>query len=320
MNKKENIVIVISGPTASGKTSTSLRLAKLLGEAAVVNFDSLLFYNELNIWTAKPNAKELAEVEHHLVDICSAKNHHNASDYIELAEQKIIELHKDNKAAILVGGSGFYLRALLKGMYESKKSDEALRLELDKELKENGITPFIDFLKEHDPESLEQLHENDHYRLVRAVEHFKTTGTKISEEKKKLDEARPYDFSVNKHPNWNIFHLYLDLPKDQHLKIIEARATQMIDEGLVEEVKNLLASGFSGDEKPLGSIGYKETIDYINGLFKSKEDYLERIVISTRQLAKSQRTFFKKVTPKETHHPLNDVEEIDKKVLEFIKA
>lgn len=320
MSKQKNIVIVISGPTASGKTSTSIRLAKLLGDAAVVNFDSLLFYKELNIGTAKPNAHELAVVEHHLVDICSAKDHQNASDYINIAEKKIIELHKENKAAILVGGSGFYLRALLKGMYESKKTDEELRSQLDNELKEKGIQPFLDFLKEHDPESLIQLHENDHYRLVRAVEHFKSTGTKISEEKKRLDEARPYDFSINQHPEWNIFHLYLDLPKNQHLDIIETRAKQMINEGLIDEVKQLLESGFTGLEKPLLSIGYKETIDYINGLFKSEDDYLERIVISTRQLAKSQRTFFKKVTPKETHHPLDDSNEIDKKVSDFVKS
>jgi tRNA dimethylallyltransferase len=316
-------VIIISGPTASGKTSTSLLLAKEIKEnykqnCAIVNFDSLLFYKELNIGTAKPNEEELSAVEHHLVDICSVKNEQNASTYVELAEKKINTLIDQNKVVILVGGSGFYLRALIKGMYESKSANLELRKEVDALYKDQGIEPFVSFLKNHDPESLANLHENDHYRLMRAYEHFKQTGSKISIEKEKSDKSLPYDFSINNHPNWDIYHLYLDLPKDQHWDIIQTRTKQMILDGLITEVKDLLDNGVTGKEKPLNSIGYKETIDYINGLFSTEEEYSERISISTRQLAKSQRTFFKKVTPKSTYHPLDDKQKILDDIHKFL--
>jgi len=316
-------VIIISGPTASGKTSTSLLLAKVLKEefntnCAIVNFDSLLFYKELNIGTAKPTQDELDAVEHHLVDICSAKDEQNASSYVELAENKINELIDQNKVVILVGGSGFYLRALIKGMYQSESTSYELRAEVDKLYKSEGIAPIISFLKEHDPKSLELFHENDHYRLMRAYEHFKQTGTMISIEKEKLDKSLPYDFSINKHPNWDMFHLYLDLPKEQHWDIILKRTQLMINDGLVEEVKSLLNNGFTGEEKPLKSIGYKETLDFINGQFSNENEYIERIAISTRQLAKSQRTFFKKVTPKHSFHPLEDKEKIVESIVKFL--
>ncbi len=316
-------VIVISGPTASGKTATSLLLAKEINEnleqeCSIVNFDSLLFYKELNIGTAKPDQQELAQAEHHLIDICSISDEQNASTYVELAENKINELLDQNKVVILVGGSGFYLRALIKGMYQSQNATPELRLEVEELYKKEGITPFILFLRENDPKSLESLHENDHYRLMRAYEHFKQTGTKISKQKEKLDRSLPYDFSINNHPNWDIFHLYLDLSKEQHWDIILKRTKQMVSNGLVDEVKQLLENGFTGKEKPLASIGYKETVDFLNDVFKNKEEYIERIAISTRQLAKSQRTFFNKVTPKSSFHPLNDRELIVENIIHFI--
>lgn len=316
-------LIIISGPTASGKTATSIALAKLLNDqkidAAVINFDSLLFYKELNIGTAKPTQDELEAVEHHLVDISSINDPLNASDYIKLAEDKINELHMKNKIVFLVGGSAFYLRALVKGMYESVGASQEIKDDVDKLYKENGIDAIISYLKEHDPKSLDNLHVNDHYRLVRAVEHHKMTGTPISDQKEKMDKEDPYDFSNNAHPDWDILHLYLDLPKEEHWKIIQKRSQKMFDDGLLGEVKDLLESGFTGEERPLQSIGYKESLDFIRGIHSNLEDCLERLNISTRQLAKSQRTFFKKIQPKETFHPLRDKEKIAQRVLAYIK-
>ncbi len=304
-------VIIISGPTASGKTKVSLELIQKGIEKnipfAIVNFDSLLFYNELNIGTAKPTAKELKQFSHYMVNITSITNPLNASDYYKKTIPIIQKLHEDNIIPVLVGGSGFYLRSLIKGMYDCPTIPMELKEKNEILFQTEGITPFLEILKKHDPYSYEHLHPNDSYRIIRATEFFQTTGTPISSEKNRLDSQNPYDFSDGGAQDWKIFHSFLDIPKDQHQIIIEKRTKQMIKEGLVDEVKLILKEGFKGDEKPLQSIGYKETLQFIEGKFDSQKSYLERINISTRQLAKSQRTFFKKVLEKETFNPLVDM-------------
>lgn len=319
-----NKLIIISGPTASGKTQTSINLARFikkeLGQnAEVINFDSLLFYKEITIGTAKPTKEEQQDVIHHLIDIETIASPLNAADFIKLAQEKITELHQRNIIPILIGGSAFYLRALLKGMYQSSTPNDELKEELESLFKKEGIAPFVDFLKQNDPEALTYLHVNDHYRIMRAVEHFKMTGEKISDQKKELDSLNPYDFSQMIHP-WDAYHIYLDLPKDQHFEIIQKRTKKMFQDGLISEIESLKNLGFNLTEKPLQSIGYKETIEYLNGLFKSEEECIERISISTRQLAKSQRTFFNKIVPKENFNPLNDQIKIQQEIAFFIKG
>lgn len=307
-------IIIISGPTASRKTHASIELAlhiknNLKKDVAIVNFDSLLFYNEISIGSAKPTLEERKNIEHHLIDIASINSPLNAADFILLAHQKIEELFVQKKIVILVGGSGFYLRSLLKGMYEATSVDPEIIAKSEKIYQEKGIEHFINFLKINDPDSLTNLHQNDHYRLRRAVLYFETTGQKISFQKKIYDEQLPYDFTHNCH-NWEILHFYLEIPKPEHLKIIEERTKIMFEGGLRTEILGLQAKGFTLQEKPLTSIGYKEMIDWMNGLYKSEEECMERVIISTRQLAKSQKTFFKKMVPKITINPLSELEKI----------
>jgi tRNA dimethylallyltransferase len=320
MNHK---LIVVSGPTASGKTKTSIEIAKHIQnttnlKAAVVNFDSLLFYKEISIGTAKPTLEERDGIEHHMIDIESINSPMNASGFIHKGEEIIHELFTQGKVIILVGGSAFYLRALLKGMYESPTAPKEFKEGITEQYKNEGITPFIEFLKVHDPQSLINLHENDHYRLMRAVEYFQLTGTKISDKKKEHDQLNPYDFSTISHP-WDVLHFYLDLPKDEHFEIIKKRTQEMFDQGLMNEVKQLEESGFFMTEKPLASIGYKEALEFKNGLFANLEECIERIAISTRQLAKAQRTFFNKITPKESFNPIHDQCKIKERVTSFLK-
>lgn len=296
-------ICVISGPTASGKTSTSLSLCRRFPQAQIVNFDSLLFYKELDIGTAKPSPEELEEVAHHMVNIRSAKNPLNAADYEREALPIINSLHQKNKIPVLTGGSGFYLQALLYGMFDSKNVDETTRTRSEELYKAQGIAPFIEILRENDPGSYERYHENDHYRIRRAVEHFWTTGTKFAEERQSMMAQREKTSNMAK-LGWEVFHIHLDLPKDQHFEIIQRRTKEMLSEGLVEEVQNLLEEGFSGKEKPLQSIGYKETISFLKGEMDLAQAE-ERINISTRQLAKAQRTWFKKIE-KNQYHPLED--------------
>lgn len=302
-----NLIYILSGPTASGKTASAIKLAMSLPHIEIVNFDSLLFYKELNIGTAKPTENEIQKCPHHLIDIASIKSPLNAADFAKLALKKIIELHKSDKIVILTGGSGFYLQALLYGMFDSENTDEKTRLKSDRLYSEQGIAPFRKILEQVDKDSYEIYHENDHYRIRRAVEHFWIKGSPFSLARQVMMNNRAQNSNIKKY-NWNVFHAHLDLPKEQHYQIIQTRTNNMLNAGLIEEVEALLAKGHSGFEKPLQSIGYKETLQYLKQELQ-KDELSERINISTRQLAKSQRTWFKK-TDKSVYNPLKDFESL----------
>ncbi|MFY7991803.1 MAG: tRNA (adenosine(37)-N6)-dimethylallyltransferase MiaA [Bacteriovoracaceae bacterium] len=309
-------VIVISGPTASGKTDISLELAERFG-GEIVNFDSLLLYKEITIGTAKPTKDEQKRVNHHMVDVSSIAEPLNAADYAKQATPIIEELHRQGKTVYLVGGSGFYLQAVLKGMYDSPTTPKEIIERSDRLYDAEGITPFLISLKENDFESFQRYHENDHYRIRRAVEHFWNTGTKLSLAREKKDQENT-QLGISQH-NWDTLNIYLNLPREEHWPIIEQRTKKMLQSGLIEEVSDLLKRGFSGEEKPLSSIGYKETISFIKKEILTLEELEEQIVIHTRQLAKSQRTWFNRDHSKMEFHPLTQREELFKRVDEFIK-
>lgn len=317
-----NKLIIVSGPTATGKTKISIEIAKIIKKklnlnSAIVNFDSLLFYKEISIGSAKPSVEERQSIEHYLLDIESISTPLNAADYINQALSTINYLMANDTCPILVGGSAFYLRSLLKGMYESDR-DQNAQIEIEEIYKKNGIEAIIDYLKIHDPQSLLNLHNNDHYRLVRAAIHHHSTKTKISDQKKEMDGKNPYDFNSIIHP-WELLHIYLDLPKDLHYEIIHDRVQKMFANGLLDEINELSKKGFTLEEKPLSSIGYKEAIEYLKGQFPGREQCIERIAISTRQLAKSQRTFFNKIHPKHQFNPLTEEDKIFSLVEQFLR-
>lgn len=308
-------VIVISGPTASGKTDLSLELARTFG-GEVVNFDSLLLYKEITIGTAKPTPKERGEIPHHMIDVASIREPMNASDYARLALPIVEELLEKDKLVFLVGGSGFYLQALLKGMYDSPTTPPEILARSEDLYRREGITPFREFLKHHDSATWNRYHENDHYRNRRAVEHFWTHGTPFSEMRKLKDEANERLQDDNVH-GWELLHVYLNLPKEEHLEIIRRRTERMLREGLIQEVQELLRSGFTGHEKPLQSIGYKEVLDLHFGHLQDLDSCRDRIIISTWQLAKSQKTWFNRTPHKIKLHPLHDRDRATELVREF---
>lgn len=312
MNRKN--IIIISGPTATGKTSLSLKVAKKFG-GEIVNFDSLLFYKELNIGTAKPSLEEQALVKHHLINTHSITSPINAAYYLKLAIPCIQDLHAQNKNVILVGGSGFYLQAVLNGMYDSPTTSTELLKRSQDLYDAEGINPFIEILKENDLQSFKKYHQNDHYRIRRAVEHFWMTGQSFFESRLKMPQR--LENSPAKKLGWNVLFNYIDIPKEEHLKIIAQRTFDMINNGLIQEVEELLSLGYTGEEKPFASIGYKETIDYIKGHFATKEEYIDRLNINTRQLAKAQRTWFKKLEKKQ-YNSLTDKDIISKDISTFL--
>ncbi|MAZ47344.1 MAG: tRNA (adenosine(37)-N6)-dimethylallyltransferase MiaA [Halobacteriovoraceae bacterium] len=308
-------IIVVSGPTATGKTDMSIRLAKKYN-ASIINFDSLLFYREISIGTAKPSLQERKEIPHYMIDSHSIFNPINAADYFQQTIPLIIELSKkSDNPIILVGGSGFYLQTILKGMFDSKTSPDHVVEKSNKLYQQEGILPFLEILKAHDQASYERYHENDHYRIRRAVEHWWSTKTPFSESREQMElkkqTAPPIVYG------WDILHLHLDVNKELHWDIIQRRTSKMLENGIVEEVKGLLQQGATGNEKPLKSIGYLEVFKYLNGEINDLDGLQERINISTRQLAKAQRTWFKKVE-KMSYNPLEDWDKIESQVQEFL--
>jgi len=289
-------VIIISGPTATGKTDLGIELAKKFG-GEIVNFDSLLLYKEIEIGTAKPTIEERKQIPHHMIDIASISSPLNASDYIKMARPIVDNLLSKQRLVFLVGGSGFYLQALIKGMYDSPSTPADILEKSEQLYQSEGIAPFLKILQQNDLKSFERYHENDHYRIRRAVEHFWANGTSLSLAREMKDEENAKLANSSIHA-WDILHLHLDLPKEEHLKIIVARTDKMLRNGLINEVQELLSRGFTGQEKPLQSIGYKEILELNRGVFKNLEECRERIIISTRQLAKSQRTWFNRTPNK----------------------
>lgn len=310
-------VVIVSGPTATGKTDLSIELARKFG-GEIVNFDSLLLYKEINIGTAKPTLAERNEVPHHLIDVASIALPLNASDYAKLAVPLVEGLLKLGKLVYLVGGSGFYLQAILKGMYDSPTTPPEVREKSDRLYQAEGIKPFIEILKQEDPQTYKKYHANDHYRVRRAVEHFWANGTTLSSvrEKKTSENVEISGHSIHQ---WDILHIHLDLPREEHIKIIENRAERMLSGGMIQEVDSLLEQGFNGSERPLQSIGYKEILEMKFGVLKDLKACQERMVISTRQLAKSQRTWFNKIEKKTIFHPLREKELAVALVGKFVK-
>ena len=308
-------MVIVSGPTASGKTNISIELARKFG-GEIVNFDSLLLYKEITIGTAKPTITERGEIPHHMIDVASISAPMNAAAYAKMALPIIHEIHARKKLVYLVGGSGFYLQALVQGMSDSPTTPSEILEKSENLYQAEGIKPFLEILKKEDLATYNRYHENDHYRVRRAVEHFWHTGIPLSIERERKDKENESREQSNVH-GWKILHLHMDVSKDEHIEIIKNRTIRMMKDGLVQEVKTLTAQGFTGLEKPLQSIGYKEVIDLQNGIFKNDEECIERIIISTRQLAKSQRTWFNRIQGKQTFHPLLQQDLIFKTVSDF---
>jgi tRNA dimethylallyltransferase len=298
MSKNSKQVIIIAGPTATGKTELSIAAA-LKFNAEVVNFDSLYFYQELQIGTARPSENEMQGITHHLIGFQTIKEPLNAADYQPLAVRVINEIHQKGKAVILTGGSGFYLQTLLKGMYPAGSISNEVREKSDKIYLQSGIDPFIRLLQEIDPKNFNKLHTNDHYRIRRAIEHYWQTGEPFSKSEQSLN--------INLAPaiihNWNCLFTYLDIDKVTHQKIINERTEKMLEAGLVKEVTDLLGQGYSVHDRPLGAVGYKQVIQFLNGEIANLAVLKEKIIIATRQLAKAQRTWFAKWN-KTTINPL----------------
>ena len=278
----EKRVIVILGPTCSGKTSLSLLIAKTL-KSEIISADSRQIYKQLTIGTAKPTSDELSIAKHHFIDSLEPTEEFNVSKF-EIEALKIIdELHNQNKIPIVVGGSGLYIKAIVEGLWNDVDTDKDFREKLLKEKEEFGNQFIYDKLVKVDSKSAATMLPQNWKRVIRALEVFHLTGKSIIEfhnEHKRKSDIEFIQFGLK----WEREVLY---------KNIEARVDEMISAGLVDEVKSILDSGYSQTLNSLNTVGYKEIIAYLNDEY-NLERAIELIKRNTRRFAKRQMTWFRK--------------------------
>ncbi len=278
----EQIVIIIVGPTCSGKTSLSLNLASKI-HSEVISADSRQIYKELNIGTAKPSSNELNLIPHHLIDFLHPVEKYNASKFEKDSLKIISELHQKNIKPIVAGGSGLYIKALVDGIFDSVNTDEEFREKLLQKKDELGNEYLLEELRKIDPKSAENLLPQNWKRIIRALEVFHITGKPIWEHQAEYKREVGYTF-LQFGLNWEREILY---------KNIELRVDKMVEQGLVDEVKAILNNGYSKSINALNTVGYKEIIEFFEGNI-SLERAIELIKRNTRRYAKRQMTWFRK--------------------------
>jgi tRNA dimethylallyltransferase len=275
-------LIAIVGPTASGKSALALQLA---GERAaeIVSCDSLQVYRGLDIGSAKPTPEERQRVPHHLVDVVRPDEPFSAADYARLARAAVASIRDRNRLPIVVGGTGLYLRALLGGLFEGPSRDDALRLRLERVAERRGTGRLHRMLSRVDPEASARIPAADRVRVVRALEVWRATGRPIS------DHHRTSPAGL---PGFAVRVVGLDPDRAQLRAAVERRTEAMMDSGLLDEVRGLLAAGHGPELRPLRAIGYRQAVAVVRGEI-GVEQARRDIVIQTMRYAKRQMTWFR---------------------------
>ena len=284
----DHFLIVITGPTASGKTTLSIEIAKFFS-AEILSADSRQFYREMKIGTAKPSDEQLTIVPHHFIGHLSISDYYNVSKYESDVLKTLEHLFAGSSFAILTGGSGLYINAVCHGIDELPDPDQSLREQLKDLYQKKGIRILQEKLRELDPEYYRKVDLSNPNRLLRAVEVCLTTGVSYSELRKNRRVPR----------NFRIIKLGLQRDREDLNRRINRRVETMMEDGLLEEVKELLPYRHLN---ALNTVGYKELFDYLDGKY-SLAQAVEKIKTNTRRFAKRQMTWFRK--DKEIHwfHP-----------------
>ncbi len=277
-------VVVIVGPTASGKTALSIELAKKIN-GEIVSADSMQIYKDMNIGTAKVTKEEAQNIKHYLIDCVSPEKRYTVSDFKKDSEIAIQEILSKNKIPIIVGGTGLYVNSLIYGIeYQDMKYDEKYRNELMKKAETTeGLKELYKKAIEIDPEAMKKISENDKKRIVRILEIYKATGkTKTEQEILSKQTKIKYDFKI--------FGIAYD--REKLYNRINQRVDIMIEQGLEDEVRNLILK-YSKFPTAMQGLGYKEVVQYFDGQL-TREEMIEKIKQESRRYAKRQLTWFKR--------------------------
>lgn len=306
MNKPH--IIIIAGPTAVGKTKTSIELAKALN-TEIISADSIQIYRVCDIGSAKVTTEEMQGIKHHLIDIKEPYENYSVKEYREDAFNIINELHAENKIPIVCGGTGFYINSLIYDMnLDDNSQDDFVREKIYEIYEEKGIDYIRDALFYIDKKSFDRINVNDTKRNIRAIEYFICTGNKFSD-----------TFNSIREINNNITFSYyaLEMQRDLLYDRINKRVDLMLEEGLIDEVKNLMSNGITKDNQSMQAIGYKEIIKYLEGEW----DYgfaIDKLKQFSRNYAKRQLTWFRN----DSNVKMIDVNEFNNvsEVVKFIES
>ncbi len=281
---KKTPLVVVAGPTASGKTRLAINIAKRFN-GEIVSADSMQIYKYMNIGTAKPTAEERAERPHHLIDFVEPDAEFSVADYTALAHKAIADITARGRLAVMCGGTGLYINSVVNDVaFGDRETDHAMRGELRALAEREGSERLIEMLSEFDPVSAARLHPNNLRRIIRAIEFYRTTGEPISEhqEMTKRTESRyePVMFCI-------------DHERDILYERINRRVDWMLEEGLLDEVGRLMDMGYTKDLNSMKGIGYKEIMDYFNGEC-TLDEAVENVKQGSRRYAKRQLTWFRR--------------------------
>ncbi|MCR5626423.1 MAG: tRNA (adenosine(37)-N6)-dimethylallyltransferase MiaA [Lachnospiraceae bacterium] len=283
MSEKKKLVI-LSGPTAAGKSALSISLAKDIG-GEIISADSMQVYKYLDIGSDKISKEAMKGVPHYLVDVLDPKDDFNVARFQTMAKEAMEKIYSNGHIPIVVGGTGFYIQALLYGIdFEEEQVDPALRARLEEEAERLGKTAMHKRLEEKDPESAAAIPEGNLKRVLRALEYYESTGEKFS------------DYNANerrKEAVYDFFYFVVTKPREELYKGIEERIDLMIERGLAEEVKALVEMGVPEEANSMKGIGYRQLIPYLKGEI-TLEKAIYDIKLDTRHFAKRQLTWFRR--------------------------
>ncbi len=276
-------VIVICGPTASGKTSLSIEVAKKI-DGEIISCDSMQIYKDMNIGTAKPTVEEMQGIPHYMLDFVLPSERYSVADFKEAATDRIEDILKREKVPIIVGGTGLYVDALTKNItYPEIEIDLEYRKQLEELIKENGLESLYEEAKKIDEKAMQTISKNDKKRIMRVLEIYHQTGkTKTQLESESRLSPPPYEYIV----------FAINMEREKLYERINKRVDIMIDQGLIEEVK-ALTKKYEEFPTAMQGLGYKEVVSYLKKEI-TKEEMIEKLKMETRRYAKRQLTWFRK--------------------------
>lgn len=276
-------IIVICGPTASGKTALSIELAKKIN-GEIISSDSMQIYKNMDIGTAKPTKQEMQGIKHYLLDFVEPNKRYSVAEFKKDAENAIEEILAKGKVPIIVGGTGLYIDSLIYGIeYPQIELDEKYRKHLEEIVEEQGLEKLYEKAKEIDSQAMEKISKNDKKRILRVLEIYHATGkTKTEQEKESRKNEVKYDYKV----------FAINMEREKLYERINKRVDIMIEKGLIQEVENLLKK-YNEFPTAMQGLGYKEVVEYLEGTL-TKEEMIEKIKQESRRYAKRQITWFKK--------------------------
>ena len=281
---KKRPLIILTGPTAVGKTKASIGLAKAIG-GEIISADSMQVYRKMDIGSAKIRPEEMEGVRHYLIDVLDPAEEFNVVLFQQMAKQAMNEIYANGHIPIVVGGTGFYIQALLYDIdFTQEEEDNSIRTELETIVKEKGAEYLHHMLQEIDAKSAKSIHANNVKRVVRAIEYYRQTGQPISEHnERERQKESPYAFA---------YFVLMD-ERQRLYERIEKRIDLMIEEGLLNEVKALYEEGYTRDMVSMQGLGYKEILDYLDGKL-TLDEAIYILKRDTRHFAKRQITWFKR--------------------------